>query len=127
LDFDIGRNPEEKNRRRAREPRRPRSARRRPCSPQWPLSHPSTDSPAAQPRCTATQAKVIAGVPVDAIRREVEGIVAVVGGRSKPRARQLPLATTLSTIDVEAALMDEGDRLAKSSRDGGEKTFIIPK
>jgi hypothetical protein len=65
--------------------------------------------------------------PSVGIRREVEGIVAVVGGRSKPRARQLPLATTLSTIDVEAALMDEGDRLAKSSRDGGEKTFIIPK
>jgi hypothetical protein len=95
--------------------------------PQSSLRHPAANSPAVHPPRTALQPRVVAGIPVDAIRREVEGIVAVVGGRSKPRARQLPLATTQTTIDVEAAATDEGDRPAKSRRDGGEKTFIIMK
>jgi len=54
-------------------------------------------------------------------------IAEVVGGRSTPRARQRHLATTHTAIDVEAAATDEGNRLAKSSRDGGDKTFIIMK
>jgi hypothetical protein len=73
------------------------------------------------------QPRVIAGIPVDAIHREVEGIVAVLGGPSTLRAHQQHLATTQTAIDVQAAATDQGDCLAKSSRDVGEKTFIIMK
>jgi len=90
--------------------------------------HPrAPEPPARQPPRAALQPRVIAGIPVDAIRREVEGIVAVVGGRSTPRARQQLFATTQTAVDVEATATDEGDRLAQGSRDGGEKAFIIMK
>jgi hypothetical protein len=97
------------------------------CPPRSQLCHPATESPAIQPTRTALQPRVIAGIPVDAILREFKGIVTVVSGSSAPRTNRRQLATTQTTIDVEAAATDEGDRLAKSSRDGGEKTFIIMK
>ena len=116
-----------KNRRRAREPHRPQSARRRSCSPRWSLRHPATDPPAAQPPCTATKPRVIAGVPVDAVRREIEGIVAVICISLASRASPRRLIAGRATVDVKTTATDEGDRLAQGSRDGGEKTFIIMK
>ena len=116
-----------KNRRRAREPRRPQSARRRSWSPRRPLGHPATESPAAQPPRTATKPRVIACVPVDAIRREVEGIDAVIGISLASRARPCRLVTGRATVDVKTTATDEGDRLAQGSRDSGEETFIIMK
>jgi hypothetical protein len=118
---------EKKNRRRARVPRRPQSARRGSCSPRWPLCHPATDPPAAQPPCTATKPRVIANVPVDAVRREIEGIVAVIGISLASRVRPRRLTASRTTVDVKTTATDEGDRLAQGSRDGGEKTFIIMK
>ena len=105
----------------ARKPHRPQSARRRLCPPRSQLCDPSTESPAIQPTRTVLQPRVIGGIPVDAIHREIEDVVAFIGGPSKPRARQRHLATTQTAIDVEAAATDEGDCLAKSSRDGGER------
>ena len=116
-----------KNRRRARVPRRPQSARRRSCSPRWSLRHPATDPPSAQPPCTATKPRVIAGVPVDAVGREIEDIVAVIGISLASRARRRRLTVGQATVNVEPAATDESDRLAQGSRDGGEKTFIIMK
>jgi len=118
---------EKKNRRRARVPRRPQSARRRSCSPRRPLCHPAADPPAAQPPCTAAEPRVIAGVPVDAICREIEGIVAVIGISWASRTRSSRLIDGQTTVNVEPAATDEGDRLAQGSRDRGEKAFIIMK
>jgi hypothetical protein len=85
------------------------------------------DSPAVQPPRTALHPRVIAGIPVDPIRREVEGIVAVIDSPSASRTHQRQFALTQTAIDVKAAATDQGDCLAKGSRDGGEKTFIIMK
>jgi hypothetical protein len=73
------------------------------------------------------QPKVIAGVPVDAVRREVEGIVTVIGVSWASRASCRRLIAGRTAVDVKPAATDEGDRLAQGSRYGGEKTFIIMK
>ena len=48
---------------------------------------------------------------------------------ARPTLADGPLAdlSSQTAIDVEAAATDQGDRLAKSSRDVGEKRFIIMK
>ena len=118
---------QKKNRRHAREPLRPQSARRRSCSPPWSLRHPATDPPAAQPPCTAAKPRVIAGVPVDAVGREIEGIGAVIGISLASQASTRRLIAGRATVYVKTTVTDESDRLTQGSRDGGEKAFIIMK
>ena len=101
-----------KNRRRAREPREPQSARRRSCWPERPLRHPATETPATQPPRTAAKPRVIAGVPVDAVGREVEGIVAGTDFSLVTRTSRRRLVAGGTTIDVKTTATHEGDRLA---------------
>ena len=91
------------------------------------LRHPATDPPAAQPPCTAAKPRVIAGVPVDAVGREIEGIGAVIGISLASQASTRRLIAGRATVYVKTTVTDESDRLTQGSRDGGEKAFIIMK
>jgi len=68
--------------------------------------------------------RVVTGIPVDAIRREVEGVVGSIGMSPASNSSRPPVAIAGSPLEVKATATNEGNGLAESGCHGGEKLFI---